>query len=26
LIKLKEESLDLDKIFKLISAMPMANF
>ena len=26
LIKLEDESLDLDKIFKLISAMPMANF
>jgi len=26
LIKLKDESLDLDKIFKLISTMPMANF
>ena len=26
LVKLEEENLDLDKIFKLISAMPMANF
>ena len=26
LIKLEDESLDLNKIFKLISAMPMANF
>jgi len=26
LIKLEEENLDLDKIFKLISTMPMANF
>lgn len=26
LIKLEEESLNLNKIFKLISTMPMANF
>jgi len=26
LIKLEEENLDLNKIFKLISTMPMANF
>jgi len=26
LVKLEEESFDLDKIFKLISTMPMANF
>ena len=26
LVKLEEENLDLDKIFKLISTMPMANF
>jgi len=26
LVKLEEEILDLNKIFKLISTMPMANF
>jgi len=26
LVKLEEENLDLDRIFKLISTMPMANF
>lgn len=26
LVKLEEENLNLDKIFKLISTMPMANF
>lgn len=26
LVKLEEKNLDLDRIFKLISAMPLANF